>query len=253
MQISIIGTGNVAAVLAKRLHTYGHRVVEIIGRNKEGIKEVLQLTGAAFNNDIKKINNSAHVVIVAVADKAITDIVHELSFLNNSILVHTAGSMPMSVLESGAANIGVIYPIQTIRKDMDDATPIPFAIEANSNATLQSLKNLLSSIANKIVCYNSEQRLQLHVAAVFACNFVNYMYVQSEQYCNVKQLDFSILQPLIEETALRLRYNSAKNVFTGPAKRKDLVTIQKHVEQLQGYDNALAIYELITQKIMQEF
>ncbi|MBC7587195.1 MAG: DUF2520 domain-containing protein, partial [Chitinophagaceae bacterium] len=104
----------------------------------------------------------------------------------------------------------------------------------------------------KVVRGGDEERLKLHVAAVFACNFVNYMYLQSATYCEKEDIDFSLLQPLIEETANRLRMNHPAEVLTGPAVRKDVATVQKHLTMLKKYPALHEIYLLLSEKIMGE-
>ena len=49
---------------------------------------------------------------------------------------------------------------------------------------------------------NSEQRKQLHIAAVFACNFSNHMFSIADDLLAEKNLDFKILT---------LTFNKANN------------------------------------------
>ncbi|MEJ0101166.1 MAG: DUF2520 domain-containing protein [Bacteroidota bacterium] len=46
----------------------------------------------------------------------------------------------------------------------------------------------------------NDERVKLHVAAIFVSNFTNYLYILAEEYCRREGIDFKLLQPLIEET-----------------------------------------------------
>jgi hypothetical protein len=76
------------------------------------------------------------------------------------------------------------------------------------------------------------------------------MYLQSANFCEANNIDFSLLQSLIEETATRLRTHHPKDLFTGPAVRKDTATIEKHLSQLKENPQAQELYQLISDMIM---
>jgi predicted short-subunit dehydrogenase-like oxidoreductase (DUF2520 family) len=135
---------------------------------------------------------------------------------------------------------------------MDIATPIPFLVDGNNDIVKSKIEILATSISNKVEFGNDDKRLKLHTAAVFACNFVNYMYLQSANFCEANEIDFSLLQALIEETATRLRTHHPKEVFTGPAVRKDIATIEKHLQQLTSNPTAKALYKQLSEMIISQ-
>jgi uncharacterized protein DUF2520 len=57
------------------------------------------------------------------------------------------------------------------------------------------------------------------------------------------------LQPLIEETALRIKTNSPHAVQTGPAMRHDNATIQKHLQLLEQYPELKKVYAFLSDSI----
>jgi predicted short-subunit dehydrogenase-like oxidoreductase (DUF2520 family) len=250
MIVTIIGTGNVATVLSKLILSKGHNILQIYGRTNESAKTLADHVHAEAIIDVEKLNLNADIYIVCVADKAIEIITKKLH-VNNKLLLHTAGSVKKEILQNSSSNFGVLYPIQSIRKDMNLEIKIPFLIDANNVESLNQLEKFAKSISNDVTSGNDVQRLNLHIAAVFANNFVNYMYVQSAIICEENNLEFTLLQPLIEETALRLKTNHPKDVFTGPAIRKDTTTIQKHQQALAQQPKLLELYNSITKMIME--
>lgn len=95
---------------------------------------------------------------------------------------------------------------------------------------------------------NHEQRKQMHLSAVFACNFVNHLYAQAEIICKQNDIPFNYLLPLIEETADKIKTISPKDAQTGPAVRNDQNVI-RFQENLIDNDNQLNIYKILTESI----
>jgi len=252
MQVVIIGSGNVATILAIRLKLAGHTIVEVFSKTELHAKKLAEAVNANVVTHFQNLTTTANLYIFAVADNAIEILAHQLKVQENSLVVHTAGSVSMQVLKNCSNNYGVLYPIQSIKKEMNNSTPIPFAIDGCNKNVVNSLLSLTQMLGEKALHCNDEQRLQLHVAAVFASNFVNYMYWQSDVLCSNKNIDFNILQPLIEETATRLKNKKPYEVFTGPAVRKDFATINKHLEVLKKNKNQFEVYQFLTNKIVED-
>lgn len=251
MKVSLIGAGNVATILAKKIFASNHIVQYVYARNIDNAIGLANQVNAKPINNLKLITDDNDIVIVATSDKAIEEVVKSYNF-KKTILIHTAGSVSKNLLQKYSVNFGVIYPIQSLRKNMDSTIEVPFLVDSNNLDSLQIIKDLAYSISSKVLIANDEVRLKVHVAAVFACNFVNYMYLQSSNICERNGIDFSILYPLIIETASRLKNNYPKDVFTGPAVRKDFETIQKHLSVLSDNKNTLELYNYITNLILAE-
>ena len=123
-------------------------------------------------------------------------------------------------------------------------------LEYADEMTLAKLKDLAQSISpEKVAEAGTEDRMKLHVAAVLVSNFTNHLYKLAAAYCRKEGIDFRQLQPLIEETALRLREISPAQAQTGPAIRQDEDTIQKHLELLRNEPVIREIYEQLTRSI----
>lgn len=250
MQVVIIGTGNVATVLGRKIKQAGHAIAQVYGRNPEAAATLADELQGASVMELTMLTKDADVYLVCVADKAITPLVEQLH-LPGKLVLHTAGSVSMASLENVSEQYGVLYPVQSIRKEMDAATPIPFLVDGNNETVTAAIEAFAVSLGSQVARGNDLVRGKLHVAAVFACNFVNYMYLQSASFCENENIDFTFLQPLIEETALRLRQYHPSQVFTGPAVRKDLATIDRHLQLLQPYPLQYQLYNILTEGILQ--
>jgi predicted short-subunit dehydrogenase-like oxidoreductase (DUF2520 family) len=164
--------------------------------------------------------------------------------------VHTAGSVPMNVLDKVSVSNGVLYPLQTLRKEMTDVGDVPLLVNGNTVENTAIIESLARSISNNVSIANDEQRLKLHVAAVIVSNFTNHLYALAEDFCNKENVDFKMLLPLIQQTAARLKDHAATDVQTGPAIRNDVFTLDKHLRILTGYPKLKYVYLKLTDSIM---
>ncbi len=250
MDIVIIGTGNTASVLGKKLKHAGHEIVQIFGRDAKASSDLAYELNTESTNYWAVVNRNADIYILAVSDIAIEEIVKELH-LGDKIIVHTAASVSKKIFENKAKHFGVFYPLQSLKKDATHLPEIPIIIDASDEETLQLLINLADTISNQVVEANDEERLKLHMAAVFCNNFVNHLYALTAEYCTKENLRFELLIPLIQETAQRLLEMPPSQAQTGPASRNDKETMQKHLELLDNYPQLKEIYILFTKSIQQ--
>jgi hypothetical protein len=90
------------------------------------------------------------------------------------------------------------------------------------------------------------------MAAVFACNFSNYCYDLSKQIVDEQQVDFSLLYPLILETAQKATINNPKEMQTGPAMRGDENILKMHQQLLEKNSGSdlVDVYKLLSKSIM---
>lgn len=246
MKIVIIGTGNTASVLGHRLRNAGHEIIQIFGRNATAATELAYELDTESTNYWSVVRRDADLYLLAVSDIAIEEVQRELQ-LPQGTVVHSAASVSKDVLKQ-AAHYGVFYPLQTLKKGAV-SNDIPIIIDASDEVTLQQLDALAHSITDKVVAAGDEQRQKLHLAAVFCNNFVNHLFTLMEDYCKKEGLDFSMLLPLIAETAKRLETLPPRQAQTGPALRHDENTLQKHRELLQAHPHLLPFYELFTRSI----
>ena len=247
--IILIGSGNVSTHLGLSLVRQGYRIKQVWSKqliNANILAEKLNSTSTDNLNNIK----DANLYIVSVKDDVLKSLIQELN-VNN--IVHTSGSIGLEVFENKVRNYGVLYPLQTFNKAISlDLNKTPICIEPSNKSFKNKLINLGSKLTDKVVTINSDQRKQLHIAAVFACNFVNHMFAISESILKKSNTDFKLLLPIINETIKKINQNKPSTVQTGPAKRKDINVIQDHINNLSNKQTK-EIYKLISDSIMKNY
>ena len=92
MQVVIIGSGNVASVLGRLCKQRGHEIVQVISRNAAHAKLLADELGCSYADYHEKLNDSAGLYILAVADTALQELNKRMN-LGNKLILHTAGSV----------------------------------------------------------------------------------------------------------------------------------------------------------------
>jgi predicted short-subunit dehydrogenase-like oxidoreductase (DUF2520 family) len=247
--IVFIGAGNVATHLAMAFMQAGRRIVQVYSRTEQSARQLAEDLHTDFTTDLNKLNQSADLYIISLTDEATQEFAEKLKLLSKPV-VHTSGSLPMDLLRGISDNYGVLYPLQTFSKRRKvNFKEIPICVEANSTLMQQKLHQLASEISDHITEVDSERRKLLHLAAVFACNFPNYMYFLAGKIAEEGGFDFNILRPLIEETAGKVLKESPAEVQTGPAIRGDRAVMDMHMEGLKDKPALREIYALISREI----
>ena len=250
MRVVIIGAGNVATVLGCMIKNNGHQILQIVGKHAETAKALADELHCDFVINTDAIDPTADIYLIAVTDSSIKEI-SERYRLNNKLVLHTAGSVSKEILKDISDNYGVLYPLQSLRKERGELQEnIPLLVDASTTESLNMLQSFAKSISTNVGFANDEQRLKLHVAAVLVSNFSNHLYTLASEYCTGESINFTLLLPLIEETALRLRRHQPAEMMTGPAVRGDIKTIESHLGMLASYPHIQNIYLKITESIM---
>ncbi len=251
--ITLIGAGRVAFHLGQYLAGHGFDILQVYSRTLGSAKKLAEKLDAEPVDDILKIRSDAGLYIFAVVDDAIETLSRKVD-TGRGIAVHTSGSVPMEVLKPASQHFGVLYPLQSFSHGRDvDFKTIPLCVEASDPQTEKSLTALAGKLSDNVRMINSNQRARIHLAAVFASNFSNLMYLMADDLLREAGVDFNILLPLISETAARIRDHQPARVQTGPARRNDVETLRKHLDLLRDTPNRAEIYHLLSMYIRQYF
>ena len=233
MRIALIGRGRVATNLLPALQKAGHEVVSVNSRTLE------------------ELPTEADIYIISVKDSALHEVaMNATKGREQQLFVHTAGSMPMDLFKGLTTHYGVFYPMQTFSKErMVDFNAISLFLEATDPVSKERMKMLAASLTPHIYELDSEGRKHLHLAAVFACNFANHCYALSAEVLEAKGLPFSVMLPLVDETARKVHELAPRDAQTGPAVRGDQNVMQMQAAMLADKPDVKQIYELLSNDI----
>ncbi|NBL64319.1 DUF2520 domain-containing protein [Flavobacterium sp. NST-5] len=245
IKIVVIGSGNVAKHLVEALSQASSiELLQVFARQKSSVENWIASHKIISNFDQLA---DADVYIIAVSDAAIAEVSAQIPF-EKKLVVHTSGTVAFTEIDPKNQR-GVWYPLQTFSKNKNvDFSEIPFCLESEFAEDYPLLEKLTESLNATHYLINGEQRKALHLAAVFVNNFTNHLYQMGKEICDENLVPFEILKPLIAETSNKIKNLSPLEAQTGPAKRQDIATINRHLEMLSD-ENKKSIYQLLTQSI----
>lgn len=256
MNVSFIGSGNLAWHLAPALDNTDFAVREIYSRDPGHAAALVEKLYEANVKSVLDFSDSpSRIFIIAITDDAIQDIAPEVVLPDDAILVHTSGSQPLSILGYAATpHTGVFYPLQTFSKGKKvDFNEVPIFIESDAAETEKVLMAMAKAVSKKVFRISSDERKALHIAAVFASNFTNHMLTIAQQLLADHKLSFDLLKPLISETINKSLALGPVQGQTGPARRGDLEILDKHMEFLGDDEQVAEIYKVVSQHIVDTY
>ena len=252
MKIVIIGSGKVANWFGKILHQNRHEIIQVYSRNIENASILASDLNAEPIDNLQKINTTANLYLIAVADNAVEEILVNISGVNG-ILINTSGSMNISDMKNKSANYGIMWPMISVTKDMKPENDFIMVIEASDSSTENKLKELSSLFTEKVYSLSYEQRKALHLSAVFSNNFTNHLISIAQQLLEKNDIDPSVLQPMLENMIERLKNSPAKELQSGPALRDDTIVMQNHLQMLKDHPDLQSIYKSLSKSIRNSY
>jgi len=251
--IALLGAGGVATQLGYALRGAGYEVRGVFSRQATHAAELAAKLDCPLSTAHIEALPEADVTVVSISDDAVEQAArtwassHEAA---NHLLLHTAGCVPLSKLTSYAPEAAVLYPMQTFSKARRvDFKEVPVFVEGSTPEALQKVTTLARSISGNVTTLDTERRKQLHLAAVFACNFPNHCYTLAYELLERAQIDPTCLLPLIDETAHKVHTLSPWEAQTGPAVRGDERAMGRHLELLSGQPELKALYQMMSASI----
>jgi len=249
-RISFIGAGKVSGALCRQMHLSGLSIQKIVSRTGEPGRSLARSCNAAWSS-VYDFSDSEDIVIVAVPDDKLPEVLAKIKCPGSTVVAHTAGSLGLDIFPASLRHTGVFYPLQTFSENRNISfSDLPFFLEASDDYSSVILKDLAGSIGSKFHFTDTEHRRLLHVAAVFACNFTNHMLTSGKQIAQKAGFPFEVLRPLINETVLKAIEEGPDHSQTGPAFRSDTGTIKRHIDLLSFSPELQGIYKEVTKSIM---
>lgn len=249
LKVILIGTGNISRFLFDVLNVHPSvELVQVVGRNKQALEYFAKTTPVSRNFENLM---DADVYILAISDDVISEVARQLE-IKKGMLVHTAGSVSVEALPVELRR-GVLYPLQSLSGSIPEKIQeIPLCIEASNEEDYQLLEKLAYCISSRVERINSEERRQLHLAAVFANNFSNHMFYLASEICKDQEVPFDLLRPLIRESCNKIMKLTPYEAQTGPARRGDQVTIDEHLDMLKK-SGLQKIYSTLSESIQSTY
>jgi predicted short-subunit dehydrogenase-like oxidoreductase (DUF2520 family) len=248
MKIVVVGSGNVAESLAQAIaEANGLELVQIFARNEERGRKVAELANTEWSNSSLA---EADLYLISVSDNAVAGCAKLLHIPQNAVVAHTAGCCPMEALDPHEHR-AVFYPFQTfsVGRKVDFKKGYIF-VEGATEHAIQTVEEAAHALTTNVLPADSARRAVIHLSGVFACNFANAMYANAAEVLAKEGLPFDIVAPVIEETAQKvIEVLNPATTQTGPARRGDSETLERHRKMLANEPQKRELYDKISEDI----
>lgn len=246
--VSIIGTGNVAHWFVYAFQKAGIKIQQIYGRDLTKCQNLAETCDSEAIQDLSKLKKNSDLYLFSVKDDSYEEVAAQIPF-ELPLAVLTSGTISARVLAPVTPRFGTIYPCQTLNSGIDfSAVEVPLCVEGGDVDTEALLLQLAAQLSHRTLILHEEERRQLHLAAVFACNFTNALYSIAFDLLKNAKIEPHVLLPLLQNSLKKLNTMTPEEAQTGPAVRNDKQVINKHLDMLQGTPYR-EIYEILTQEI----
>lgn len=248
LRIVLVGTGRAARHLGAAIAKGPHTLMAIAGRNAERTKA---LAGELNTSpaDLRSLPPGADLVLIAVSDAAIGEVVRKIGPLNG-VVAHTSGASTYDLLLPHPHR-GVLWPIQTLGGgDALDLDGVPLAVDGATPQAVEVLERLARDLSGYAIVLGEADRRMVHLAAVLTSNFPVFLIGQAQRLLQRSGLPHDLLGPLWKRTAANVMTMGPEAALTGPARRGDQATIQAHLELLADDTDLREAYRLLSTMIM---
>ncbi|MFT4059917.1 MAG: DUF2520 domain-containing protein [Legionella sp.] len=259
LTVNIIGAGHLGKsishlLLKNQLVHIGAVFNSTLGSSKEAIKFI----GGGTSYSAMEQLPAADLTFITTPDDLIAPIAIQLAenqFIGpNTTVVHCSGSLSSEILnpikEKGAW-VASIHPMRSFANpdiSVEQYKGTYCAMEGDIQA-LSLIKPLFEAIGSITYQINKDKKSLYHAAGVFASNYMVTLAQQAflclQESGVAKDMAMSIITTLMQGTLVNLKDTlSPEQALTGPIKRGDIATLEKHMAAFT-HSKAQTLYSLL--------
>lgn len=262
----VVGAGPVATALAGALRLGGVPVLGLWARKPAAARAAGSAAGvAAFSSAPPDILLECGVVVLAVRDQVIGEVAQMLvttGLINKRhVMLHCAGASSASELLGGVAGsvagVGTMHPLSAIadgKAAMRTLKGTVFGVEGDEVGRATATR-LVEAIGGLVLALDGTQMASYHAAAALASNYVvAAMDVAAAVLAStgVSPDDAArALVPLAEGALRNITARGTTGGLTGPVRRGDVVTVQRHLDALRGKPELVEIYRALARRAVE--
>jgi predicted short-subunit dehydrogenase-like oxidoreductase (DUF2520 family) len=194
---------------------------------------------------LQKLPNA--IVFLAVPDDALLSVAERLAEAGGRIpatvaFVHLSGAQQLNALDPLRAKhpVGSFHPLQSFPEPRAPASlhGVVVGVDASNAALLRGLAGLARALGARPKRVTDSQRALYHAAAVFASNYVDVLLCTAVELLQLagwsEKEAIAGLLPLTEGTLATVRSRGPVRALTGPVRRGDVNTVERHLAALDG-------------------
>lgn len=244
LRVGVVGAGRVGAVLGAALAAAGHRVVAVSAVSEASLERAATLLPDVPVHPVEEVVAAADLVLLAVPDDALTDLVAGLAttkvWRSGQIAAHTSGAHGLAPF-APAVDQGIIplalHPAMTFTGTSLDlarlheacfgiTTPEPLRAVAEA---------LVMEMGGEPVWVPEASRPLYHAALAHGSNHLVTLVAQTREILAEAGVEHGerLLRPLLQ-ASLDNALASGDSALTGPVARGDAGTVATHLRVLDA-------------------
>lgn len=261
--VFMVGAGPVATGLAGALRLGGVPVLGLWARNPARARAAGAVAGvAAFSAAPPDLLLEADVVVLAVRDEAIPDVARMLvttGLVNkHHALLHCSGVMAadeaLAPVLGQVGGVAMMHPLRAIpdgRAAMRTMKGTVFGVEGDERGRRDALALIaaMGARALELGAMGGSDVAAYHAAAAIASNYIVVLLAEAADLLVEvgipRDQAVQALVPLAEGTLANVREHGTEAGLTGPIRRGDRQTVERHQAALAGHPDLAALYRAL--------
>lgn len=256
----VVGAGPVATALAGALRLGGVPVLGLWARKPPQARAAGSAAGvAAFSSAPPDILLEAEVVLLAVRDASLAEVAQMLAGTGligkRHVLLHCAGALAaedvLGAVAPKVGGVGTMHPLSAIadgRAAMRTLKGTVFGVEGDERGKVAATK-LVGAIGGIVMDLDRTQMAAYHCAAALASNYiVSAIDAAAEVLAGAGVSANEAVQALVPLAEGAIRNIAAKGTtegLTGPIRRGDAQTIQRHLDAIAQKPEVAELYRAL--------
>jgi predicted short-subunit dehydrogenase-like oxidoreductase (DUF2520 family) len=262
----VIGAGPVATALAGAMRLGGVPVLGLWARRPPPARHAGATAGvAAFSSAPPDIMLEAECVVLAVRDGVIGEVAEMLvgtGLINKRhVMLHCAGAASaeelLAAVRDRVGGVGTIHPLSAIadgKAAMRSLKGTVFGVEGDERGKAMA-ERIVTAIGGLVLALDGSQMAAYHAAAALASNYVVAAIDAAAEVLASAGVDAHeaarALVPLAEGALRNVAQRGTTDGLTGPIRRGDAATIQRHLDALRGKPAVAEVYRALARRTVE--
>jgi len=253
LSVAIVGLGSLGRVLALALNAGGFDVIELVVRRRPESKRRARAVAARLGAKVVHLGDplAAKLVLMAVPDGVIGATARELSRSGEwqgKTVLHTSGALDASALaelKHRGASVGSAHPMNSFVESSSakDLRGISFAVEGDT-AAVRVAEKIARALRGKPIQIPAVLKPVYHAFGALASPLLVSLLAAAEDLgraAGVKD-PREAMEPIVRRTVENFFREGAAASFSGPMKRGDIVTLERHLRALRSKPRIRKVY-----------
>jgi len=261
--ITLIGSGNLAQALGPALKSAGYKIDAVVARaNSASQKRAASLAkklGASLLL-LKAATPASDILWLCHTDDALAataGLLAKKKGWEGKIILHSSGALSSDVLaplKRAGASVASLHPMMTfVPGTAPNMREVPFGVEGDARAVAAARK-IVRDLGAEVFRIGKNAKPLYHALGSFSSPLTVATLVTAERVGRGAGLTLSqtrkIMGPILRQTLKNYLEHGAAAAFSGPIKRGDLNTVQRHLRELKKVPGANEVYRALVKSAL---